>query len=143
MIGPPRSKLGIMRGTDPAASSTLVPVISVVDPSAAVTVTTRSGPRRPVPLNTSTLRPLLIAAMPPTSPATSLFLRSWVTAKSTLGGLALMPNSAACWTWRYTAAVSRNALAGMQPRLRQVPPSASRSIIATLTPAEAAYRAAE
>ena len=54
-----------------------------------------------------------------------------------------MPNSAAWATWRWIAAVSRNALAGMQPRLRHVPPSASRSIIATLTPADAAYRAAE
>ena len=38
-----------------------------------------------MPLNTSTLRPLHIAAMPPTSPATILFLRSWVTAKLTVG----------------------------------------------------------
>ena len=38
-----------------------------------------------MPLNTSTLRPLHIAAMPPTSPATILCLRAWVTAKLTVG----------------------------------------------------------
>ena len=53
-----------------------------------------------------------------------------------------MPNSAAWATWRWTAAVSRNALAGMHPRLRQVPPSISFSITATFRPADAAYNAA-
>ena len=33
MIGPPRSKLGINRGTEPDARMTVVPVISVVPPS--------------------------------------------------------------------------------------------------------------
>ena len=45
-----------------------------------------------------------------------------------------MPNSAAWATWRCTAAVSRNALAGMQPRLRHVPPSASFSTMRHLEP---------
>ena len=138
MIGPPRSKPGISRGTEPAARMTLVPVIWVVDPSLPVTVTTWSGPSDPHPLNTSTLRPLHIAATPPTSPATIFCLRSWVTLKFTLGALASMPNSAAWATWRWTAAVSRNALAGMQPRLRQVPPSASTSTSATFILADAA-----
>ena len=47
MIGPPRSKPGIVRGTEPAARMTLVPVIWVVDPSVPVTVTVRSGPSDP------------------------------------------------------------------------------------------------
>ena len=52
-------------------------------------------------MNTSTLRPLHIAAMPPTRPATMPCLRSWVRAKLTLGvRLASMPNSAAWSTWR-------------------------------------------
>ncbi len=38
MIGPPRSKPGISRGTEPVASSTLSPVIVVVAPSLPVTV---------------------------------------------------------------------------------------------------------
>ena len=138
MIGPPRSNPGISRGTEPAARMTFVPVICVVEPSGEVTVTVWSGPRLPMPLNTSTLRPLHIAAMPPTRPATILFLRSWVTAKFTLGAPASMPNSPAWATWRCTAAVSRNAFAGMHPRLRHVPPSASISTMATCTPADAA-----
>ena len=138
MIGPPRSKLGIRRGTEPAARITLSPVICVVEPSGAVTVTVWSGPRLPMPLKTSTLRPLHIAPMPPTRPATIFCLRCWVTAKLTVGSLASMPNSAAWATWRWTAAVSRNALAGMQPRLRHVPPRASSSTMATWTPADAA-----
>ena len=143
MIGPPRSKLGIIRGTDPAARMTLRPVIVVFVPSGASTVTVWSGPRLPTPLNTSTWRPLHIAAMPPTRPATILFLRCCVTAKLTDGALASMPNSAAWATWRWTAAVSRNALAGMHPRLRHVPPRASISTSAALTPADAAYSTAE
>ena len=81
--------------------------------------------------------------MPPTRPATIFCLRAWVTAKLTVGRLASMPNSAAWSTWRFTAAVSRNALAGMHPRLRQVPPRASFSTRATFMPADAAYSAAE
>ena len=139
MIGPPRSKLGISRGTEPAARITVDPVISVVDPSLLVTVTVRSGPSRPTPLNTSTLRFLHIPAMPPTRPATIFCLRCWVTAKLTVGALDSMPKSAAWSTWRYTAAVSRKALAGMHPRLRQVPPRvASFSTSAAFRPAEAA-----
>ena len=138
MIGPPRSKLGISRGTEPAARITVVPVISVVPPSFDVTVTVRLAPRLPTPLKTSTLRFLHIDATPPTSPATSFCLRCWVTAKFTFGGLASIPKSAAWSTWRYTAAVSRNAFAGMQPRLRQVPPRASISTSAAFMPAEAA-----
>jgi hypothetical protein len=71
-----------------------------------------------------------------------LFLRACVTAKLTAGELASMPNSPAWATCRYTAAVSRNALAGMHPRLRHVPPSRSFSTSATFTPADAAYSAA-
>ena len=86
MIGPPRSKLGISRGTDPAARSTLrAGDLASSSRRAPSTVTTWSGPRLPTPLNTSTLRPLHIAAMPPTSPATIFCLRCWVTAKLTVG----------------------------------------------------------
>ncbi len=69
-------------------------------------------------------------------------LRAWVMAKSTLGTPASMPKSLEWATWRYTAAVSRNALAGMQPRTRHVPPNVSISTTAQLRPAEAPYSAA-
>ena len=62
--------------------------------------------------------------------------------KFTTGALDSMPNSAAWATCRWTAAVSRNALAGMQPRLRHVPPMSSFSTRATLRPADVAYSAA-
>ena len=143
MIGPPRSKLGISRGTEPLARITWRPLIEVAVPSGAVTVTEWSGPSEPTPLNTSTLRPLHIAAMPLTKPSTMRCLRCWVTAKLTEGALDSMPNSAACSTWRCTAAVSRNALAGMHPRFKHVPPNASFSIIAILRPADAPYSAAQ
>ena len=51
---------------------------------------------------------------------------------------ALIPNSEAWATWRFAAAVSRNAFAGMQPRFKHVPPIVSRSTRATLMPQEAA-----
>ena len=81
MIGPPTSKPGIVRGTEPEARITLVPVIVADVPSFIDTVTVRSAPREPTPLKTSTLRPLHIAAMPPTRPATIFCLRCCVTAK--------------------------------------------------------------
>ena len=60
------------------------------------------------------------------------------TAKVVPAWLASMPNSAAWLTWRCTAAVSRKAFAGMQPRFRQVPPIAPFSTSATFSPAEVA-----
>ena len=48
------------------------------------------------------------------------------------------PNSLAPATVRKTEAVSRNSLAGMQPRCRQVPPTLSISTRATDRPATAA-----
>ncbi len=138
MIGPPRSKFGIRRGTEPEASMTASPVIVADEPSPIETCTVRLAPSSPTPLNTSTLRPLHIAAMPLTSPSTMPCLRACVRAKSTLAAPpASMPKSLEWSTWRLTAAVSRNAFAGMHPRLRQVPPRASFSTRATLRPAEA------
>ena len=77
-----------------------------------------------------------------TMPSTIFCLRAWAVAKLTVGALDSMPKSAAWATWRCTAAVSRNALAGMQPRLRQVPPIMFISTMATSRPADVAYSAA-
>ena len=54
----------------------------------------------------------------------------------------LMPKSPACSTVRNTSAACSSALAGMQPRCRQVPPTFSFSTSATFSPADAAYSAA-
>ena len=95
MIGPPRSKPGIVRGTDPAAKITLAPCAVAVEPSAIVIFTVRLAPSEPVPLNTVTLRDLHNPPMPLTSPSTILALRACVVAKLTAGALASIPNSAA------------------------------------------------
>ena len=123
---------------------TASPVIVADEPSVIETLTVRSAPSEPTPLNTSTLRPLHIAAMPLTRPSTIPCLRAWVRAKSTVASPPdSMPKSLEWSTWRFTAAVSKKALAGMHPRLRHVPPRASFSIRATFRPADAPYRAAE
>ena len=138
ITGPDGSKPGMVRGTEPAASSTLVPASTSVEPSAFCTVTVRSGPSEPVPsmmvIFFDFMKPLRLLTMP----STIFCLRAWATAKLTTGADDSMPNSAAWATWRWTAAVSRNALAGMHPRLRQVPPIDPFSTTATLSPAEVA-----
>ena len=61
---------GIVRGTEPAASTTLVPVIVVVPPSASCTVTVRFGPSEPVPLKIviflDFMKPVRLLTMPST-----------------------------------------------------------------------------
>ena len=70
--------------------------------------------------------------------STTLALRAWLTAKSMGPAVASMPKSAARPTVRDTAAVSRNSLAGTQPRCKHVPPTLSRSIERDVRPAAAA-----
>lgn len=48
-----------------------------------------------------------------------------------------IPTSVACLLVRNTSAVCSNALAGMHPRLRQVPPRPSASTSVTRRPADA------
>ena len=126
-----------------AGMDLMASVIVAEEPSAIETATVRPAPRAPTPLNTSTLRCLHIAAMPPTKPSTMPCLRCCVRANSTVASPLSMPNSLEWSTCRFTAAVSRNAFAGMQPRLRHVPPNASFSTRATFSPADAPYNAAE
>ena len=54
----------------------------------------------------------------------------------------LTPCAPAWFTVRNTSAACSRALAGMQPRCRQVPPTFSFSTSATVRPADAAYSAA-
>ncbi len=64
--------------------------------------------------------------------STMVFLRSTTAAKSTVTGPGRRtPNSAARRAWCATAAEAIMVLVGMQPRLRQVPPSSSFSTNAT------------
>jgi hypothetical protein len=138
---PSTSKPGTVRGTDPAASTTWSPVRSTVDPSVPATRTTRPGWSVPLPLNTVTPRPFRSPARPLCSWSTTCCLRAWLTEKSRAGAGASFgptPKVAAPVTDRNTEAVSRNSLAGTQPRWRQVPPTLSSSTTATARPAAVA-----
>ena len=146
ITGPAGSKPGMVRGTLPAANTTLPPVRVLVLPSGCVTVTVRLAPSLPTPSSTVIFFDFSKPDRLFTTPSTIFCLRACATAKLTAKLTAdaapsidcSIPNSAAWLTWRCTAAVSRNALAGMQPRFRQVPPMTPFSIKATFSPAEVA-----
>ncbi len=91
-----------------------------------------------MPVTVVILRLFISVWRPFQSWLTTFCLRAWLTAKSTVGCSAWMPNSLAPATVRNTLAVSRNCLAGMQPRCRHVPPTLSFSTTATESPAPAA-----
>ncbi|CAB4773170.1 unannotated protein [freshwater metagenome] len=137
MIGPPGSKPGMTRGTLPAARTTFFPTSSVLVPSAAVTVTELSAFNAPTPRTYVTFLAFTKPVRPFTNPSTIFCLRACATAKSVAPRVAAIPNSAACSTWRRAAAVSRNALAGIHPRFKHVPPMVSFSTRATESPADA------
>ena len=136
-IFPSISNPGSVLGTEPAARITLVPLARTPASSPSTTVTVPSASSRPVPEKTVTLRPLRSPERPLKRRSTISFLRFWLVAKLTSPSVTLMPNSLACSTVRRTCAVSRNSLAGTQPRCRQVPPTLSRSTMAILRPADA------
>jgi hypothetical protein len=142
ITGPEGSKPGMVRGTEPAARRTFAPCSVDVEPSVCCTVTVRFGPSEPMPSRMVIFFDFMKPERLLTMPSTIFCLRACAAPKLTTGADDSMPNSAAWVTCRLTAAVSRNAFAGMQPRLRQVPPMTSFSMIATLRPAEVAYSAA-
>ena len=72
--------------------------------------------------------------MPLTSESMTACLRSSVLSHSTAFGSTMTPNSPASLTVRTIAAVSNSSLAGMQPRLRQVPPYLSNSMMRDVQP---------
>ncbi len=86
---PSMSKPGMVRGTEPEASTTSVPVISVVVPSLPLMRTRWSGSSVPLPLNTWTPRPFRRPDRPLNSWSTTSCLRVWLTEKSTVGGAAV------------------------------------------------------
>ncbi len=134
---PSTSKPGSVLGTEPLASTMWRPVSSVVVPSAPVTVTVWSGPSRPTPPNTVTLRFLSRPLTPATSLSTTWSLRANSAVASTFGASLRTPNSADPATVRHTAAASSSSFAGMHPRFRQVPPTLSFSTRAMCNPAAA------
>ena len=83
---PSTSNPGMVRGTEPAASTTWVPAISVVDPSLPAISTRWPGSMVPRPLNTVTPRPFNSPERPLNSCSTTCCLRAWLTEKSRAGG---------------------------------------------------------
>jgi len=69
-------------------------------------------------------------------------LRLTILPMSKLTSLALKPNSPRRWSRWAISDVRSSALVGMQPQLRQIPPSCSRSTTAVLRPSWAARIAA-
>ncbi len=140
-VRPSTSMPGIARGTEPAQMIVARPR-RVSPPS---TDTAPSAVSRPNPSTTVTLRRLRSPDSPlwswPTMPALRLLAAGQSGSGSTPAG-SFTPCAPACLTVRNTSAACSRALAGMQPRCRQVPPTFSFSTIATLSPADAAYSAA-
>ncbi len=132
---------GIARGADPAQMITARPDSVCVPPSSAVTATAPSAVSRPQPITTLTLRRLSRPDSPlcrlPTMPALRLFAAGQSGSGVTPPG-SFTPCSPAWLTVRNTSAACSSALAGMQPRCRQVPPTLSASTRATDSPADAA-----
>ncbi len=96
---PSTSKPGMVRGSEPAANTMSVPVISEMLPSGLVTRTRWSGSREPLPMNVVTPRPFSRPSSPCHSWSTTCCFRAWLTAKSKSGGGAspsrtLIPNRA-------------------------------------------------
>jgi hypothetical protein len=74
-------------------------------------------------VTTVTLRIFAICARPPVSRPTTLFLCATSLAASTVGAPKLTPTLSKCATSSSTAATCSIAFDGMQPTLRQTPPS--------------------
>ena len=115
---------GSFTASEPAAMMARAKPIVVVPPAASSTLTWLASMNRPVPVTTVTLRILAICARPPVSLPTTLFLCA-----TQLGAIdrrraeARRRPSSKCATSSITAATCSSAFDGMQPTLRQTPPS--------------------
>ena len=103
IFSPSGSNPGIVRGTDPVASTTCLPCSWV--PSS--TVTRWPAPREPVPAKVVILRFFIRPWRPFQSWSTTFCLRARETPRSSRGWSACTPNSLAPATVRNTEAVSR------------------------------------
>ena len=118
--------------------------VSLTAPSSPTTATEPAASMRPAPRNDATLFFLNRNSMPLVVAPTTSPLRFIICAKSSLGAATTMPCAARSWPassnrWEDC----RRALEGMQPTLRQVPPSVARfSTTATFMPSCAARIAA-
>ena len=133
---PSTSMPGMARGTEPVHRIVARPFS--VCPS---TETAPSAVSFPSPMITCTLRRLSNPESPPCNCLTMPALRVLAAGQSgsaTTPSGSFTPCAPAWFTVRKTSAACSSALAGMQPRCRQVPPTFSFSTRATVRPADAA-----
>ena len=127
---------GMPATSDPVAMTMFFASISLVLPSSSATETLPSPSTVPVPRSTSTLFFFIRKATPSTLDFTVASLCAIIAGRSSFGLPTLTPSfgNVASVSWNISDACS-SAFDGMQPMLRQVPPSVGRfSTIAVLRP---------
>ncbi len=115
---------GISITRDPAAMMHW-PNETLREPSSLSTDSSCESVNLPVPVMTSTLRFFAIPASPPVNLSTVSFLNFRSGSSSIFGSPKLTPCSARCAAESITWPTCSSALDGMQPTLRQTPPSDS------------------
>src|SRR6202040_324169 len=100
----------------------------------SLTVTACSDSMMPSPLKTVTLFFFNRNSTPRQSWSTTACLRFSTTGQSIWRPSVFRPSAAAVWIWWASSDEWRNDFVGMQPRCRQVPPTFSFSMTATLSP---------
>src|SRR3989441_3902364 len=118
-------------GREPVATTRFLPLTTW---PLSLTVTACSDSMMPSPLNTVTLFFFNKNSTPRQSWSTTACLRFSTTGQSTWRPSVFRPRAAAVWIWCASSEEWRNDLVGMQPRCRQVPPTFSFSMTATLSP---------
>ena len=115
----------------------------MVEPSGAVTLTMFGEVKVPVPTRVVTLRCLARPVRPPVSRVTTPSFQLRRASRSMVGVVKVSPAWLISLVSAMTLAAWSRALEGMQPTLRQTPPSGPReSTMTTLRPRSAARKAA-
>ena len=120
---------------------------TTTSPASVSTCSVLASEKRPKPCTTRTLARLSRPATPVFSLSTTVSFQATTAAMSTCGGLARLtpwrpPGSAARRSVSTSEATWISALDGMQPRIRQVPPSRSPSTSTVSSPSWPARMAA-
>ena len=103
----------------------VLPVVSLPSPVVAATASVCASTKLPTPRTTRTLRDLAMPATPPESLPTTLSRQARNFARSNVGAPKSTPCAASARASSVTAATCSSAFDGMQPTLRQTPPSAA------------------
>ncbi len=136
-------KPGSRNDSDPAAMMQWSNVTDRLSPSSGTTSIVCASANVATPRSTVTLRCFASPASPVVRRPITLFFQSRSLPASILGAPNSMPCDAIARASSMTFAACSSALDGMQPTLRQTPPSiGQRSIRATLSPRSAARNAA-